>query len=183
MTTQTQQWTTEERFGRALRYAEGLYAKRHKKGFQARIGERTGIPTSNLSSIVTKDRGAGEDTRRKILDASTALVPELAGMSYDMILDFGGLLLSGVPANTALEQARARYNLHIPRIHAHAVPSPGEAADIITDDLCQLIRASMARMDLDQRIELRAKVKLLLDDAGGEAISTSESASNPDNLL
>lgn len=181
----TQQWTTEERFGRALRYAEGLYAKRHKKGFQARIGERTGIPTSNLSSIVTKDRGAGEDTRRKILDASTALVPELAGMSYDMILDFGGLLLSGVPANTALEQARARYNLHIPRIHAHAVASVASenAADIITDDLCKLIRAKMIKMDLDQRISLRARVKLLLDDADGEAISTSESASNPDNLL
>lgn len=97
-------------------------------------------------------------------------------MSYDMILDFGGLLLSGVPADTALEQARARYNLHIPRIHAHAVPSSGDAADIITDDLCQLIRASMAGMDLDQRIDLRAKIKdiilLRAGKSGGEESCT-----------
>lgn len=36
----------------------------------------------------------------------------------------------------------------------------------IEDDLCQLIRASMARMDLDQRIDLRAKVKDILLRAG-----------------
>lgn len=125
-TVEKQTQTTEACFGRALRYAEGIYAQRHKRGFQARISERVGVPTSNLSQIAKRDRGAGEDTRRKILKACTALVPELAGMSYDMFLDFGKLLLSGMSEDAALEQVRAaRYSLHIPRISGQAYTTTG----------------------------------------------------------
>lgn len=169
----------ETRFGAAVRSVERQYGR----GLQARLVSAVGMESSNLSQIIKRDKRTSEEVRRKIYGECARLVPRYA-IGYDGFLDFGGLIVSGVSEEAALEQVyAARYNLHIPRIHAHAVPSSGEAADIITDDLCQLIRASMARMDLDQRIELRAKVKLLLDDAGGEAISTSESASNHDNLL
>lgn len=172
----------ETRFGAAVRSVERQYGR----GLQARLVSAVGMESSNLSQIIKRDKRTSEEVRRKIYGECARLVPRYA-VGYDGFLDFGGLLLSGVPENAALEQARARYNLHIPRIHAHAVASEN-AADIITDDLCQLIRAHMAGMDLDQRIDLRAKVKDLLvatapSAASGEAISTSEFPSNPDNLL
>lgn len=173
----------ETRFGAAVRSVERQYGR----GLQARLVAAVGMESSNLSQIIKRDKRTSEETRRKIYGECARLVPRYA-VGYDGFLDFGGLIVSGVSEEAALEQVyAARYNLHIPRIHAHTVPSSGEAADIITDDLCQLIRASMARMDLDQRIDLRAKIKDLLADAAasgeGEAISTSEFPSNPDNLL
>lgn len=168
----------ETKFGAAVRSVERQYGR----GLQARLVSAVGMESSNLSQIIKRDKRTSEEVRRKIYGECARLVPRYA-VGYDGFLDFGGLLLSGVSENAALEQVcAARYSLHIPKTHAHAVAS-GNAADIITDDLCKLIRAKMIKMDLDQRISLRARVKLLLDDADGEAISTSESASNPDNLL
>lgn len=172
----------ETKFGAAVRSVERQYGR----GLQARLVSAVGMESSNLSQIIKRDKRTSEEVRRKIYGECARLVPRYA-IGYDGFLDFGGLLLSGVSENAALEQVcAARYSLHIPKTHAHAVASVASenAADIITDDLCKLIRAKMIKMDLDQRISLRAKVKLLLDDAGGEeAISTSESASNSDNLL
>jgi len=176
----------ETKFGAAVRSVERQYGR----GLQARLVSAVGMESSNLSQIIKRDKRTSEEVRRKIYGECARLVPRYA-IGYDGFLDFGGLLLSGVPENAALEQVcAARYSLHIPKTHAHAVASGDNTADIITDDLCQLIRAHMARMDLDQRIDLRAKVKDLLVDAAppaasgeGEAISTSEFPSNPDNLL
>lgn len=128
------QHSTEQCFGRALRYAERLYARQHRRGFQARLAEATSVPSSNLSEIVKKDRGAGEDTRRKILAASIKLVPALAGMSYDIFLEFGckillaeeaapGGILSDAEEDEILKRvisSGSGYTLPAPQITAHA---------------------------------------------------------------
>ena len=151
----------ETRFGAAVRSVERQYGR----GLQARLVAAVGMESSNLSQIIKRDKRTSEETRRKIYGECARLVPRYA-VGYDGFLDFGGLIVSGVSEEAALEQVyAARYNLHIPRIHAHAVPSSGEAADIITDDLCQLVRAHMVGMDLDQKIDLRARVRDMLLDA------------------
>lgn len=118
----------EQRFGAAMRYVKTL----HRRGFQARVSEAVGIQSSNLSEIITKDKGTFEETRRAIFTVCAELTPQLEGISYDSFLYLGELLLSGVPGEEALEQARRTVfgvgNVTLPgiKIRGEATNTPPE---------------------------------------------------------
>lgn len=91
----------------------------HGRGFQARVSERVGMQSSNLSEIVTKDKGTFETTRRAIFEECAKLTPELEGISYESFLKLGELILSKVPGDVALQSLRtlaARENPTLRRV-------------------------------------------------------------------
>ena len=61
----------------------------HGRGLQAEICRRTTVDSSNLNSIMKKEKGAREATRREIFNAVVEIVPELEGMDYEGFLSMG----------------------------------------------------------------------------------------------
>ena len=83
--------TIEQAFGAAARFSESMVGR----GFQARVSKESGVDSSNLNSIVKKDKGASERARRAIFKAILLLAPELPARTYEDFLSFGQWLLDG----------------------------------------------------------------------------------------
>lgn len=77
--------TIERAFSLGLLCAEKI----HGRGLQAEICRRTEVDSSNLNSIMKKEKGARETTRREIFNAVVDIVPELEGMDYEGFLSMG----------------------------------------------------------------------------------------------
>jgi len=77
--------TIKRAFSLAMMYAEKL----HGRGFQAKICKLTGIDSSNLNSIIRKEKGTKESVRMAIFGAASSVVPEIKGMSYGDFLTLG----------------------------------------------------------------------------------------------
>lgn len=106
--------TIEQQFGAAMRFVRTL----HERGFQARVSEHVGMQSSNLSEIITKDKGTFETTRRAVFEECVKLTPSLCGMTYETFLRLGDLILSGLSGEEALERARGMAgNYVLPKLH------------------------------------------------------------------
>lgn len=104
-----QSTTIEQRFGKALQFAEGM----SKRGFQAGVCKIAGIDSANLNRIIKKGGGCAEDVRRKIVTAVLLLVPTFPAKTYDYFLELGQWAVDGndpeawqpsIPSTTSLDQ-------------------------------------------------------------------------------
>lgn len=95
--------TIEKAFSSAMIFAGKLYGR----GFQARVCELTGVDSSNLNSIMKKEKGTREPVRRAIFEAIRALVPRMAEWGYDNFLNLGFSIASdrGVIGDTLSDHA------------------------------------------------------------------------------
>lgn len=174
--------TIEQQFGAAMRFVRTL----HERGFQARVSEHVGMQSSNLSEIITKDKGTFETTRRAVFEECVKLTPSLCGMTYETFLRLGDLILSGLSGEEALERARGMAgNYVLPKLHirgaghvvqngvGNVVQHGGTektehcAGDVaggdIEQDLSRMIAAHLEGKTLDEKIEFRAEVKRLME--------------------
>lgn len=174
--------TIEQQFGAAMRFVRTL----HERGFQARVSEHVGMQSSNLSEIITKDKGTFETTRRAVFEECVKLTPCLCGMTYETFLRLGDLILSGLSGEEALERARGMAgNYVLPKLHirgaghvvqngvGNVVQNGGAektehyAGDVaggdIEQDLSRMIAAHLEGKTLDEKIEFRAEVKRLME--------------------
>ena len=81
----------EKEFGAAMRFAE----QKKGRGFQAAVSRISGADTSNLNSIVKRDKGASEQARRRIFRAVLSILPDIPAKNYEDFLHLGRWILDG----------------------------------------------------------------------------------------
>lgn len=100
--------TTEKAFSAAMTRAEKLRGR----GFQADVSRLSGVDSSNLNSIIRKEKGASEAARREIFKAVAQLVPEMKVMSYDDFLSMGERLHEGWKTEDQAGKHPIKYLVH-----------------------------------------------------------------------
>lgn len=116
----------EQELGAAICFASEVSGR----GFQAAVSKSTGIDSANLNRMIKKGGGCSEDMRRRIVSATSKIIPDFPAKTYEDFLALGRWILDGNNPEEWVVPVRGEVSANIPAIKAALVVSGEQSPNI-----------------------------------------------------
>lgn len=125
-TTINESGSIEQEFGAAICFANDVAGR----GFQAAVSKSTGIDSANLNRMIKKGGGCSEDRRRRIVSATSRIIPGFPAKAYDEFLSLGRWILDGNNPEDWKPPVRGEISAKLPAFKATVGATSTEPSNI-----------------------------------------------------